>query len=181
MYGTSWLVPWEGMTLTDQRSFKERAINAGVARLGPPPGLNIVTTPDDLQVRPIRAFADFGVGTINEDEWQFTLVAGLNAGAITVVARPANQIVVFFGIDDHDTAPVATLVYFRTAPVGGTTKMLVDLQWCRGFTYCAGMLSEPVVYDPQQNIYVDIEAEAGHLEYIVFMGYVIEPRGQVVS
>ena len=178
MYGRSWIVPWEGMTLTKQESYKQGAIDVGVSRMQ---GLRLVTTQDDLMVRPIRAFADFGIGTVNEDEWEINLVAGLNAGAITVLARPANQIVVFFGIDDYEVNPVATLVYFRTALAGGTTKMLVDLQWLRGFTYCAGMLAEPVVYDPQQNIFVDIEAEGANLEYMVFMGYVIEPRGQVVS
>jgi hypothetical protein len=180
MYGTSFLVPWEGLSLTKIESYKQRAIDEGVARMGPGQ-LNLVTTPEDLTVRTIRAQADLGVGTVAEDEWGFNLAAGLNAGAINVVLA-ANQLVVFYGIDDYDANPVATLVMFLTAVAGGTTKMIVDLQTTRGFTYCAGMLSEPVVYDPQSRIYVSMESDAAHApEYIAFLGYVIEPRGTVVS
>jgi len=181
MYGTSFLVPWETMTASDIKSYKQRAIDVGVERMGPSPGLGIVTTPDDLTVRTIRAFADLVVGTVNEDEWGFNLVAGLNAGLVNVVLA-ANQLVVFFGIDDYDANPVATLVMFLTAPAGGTTKMIVDLQDVRGFTFCAGMLSEPVVYDPQSRIYISMESDANHApEYIALLGYVVEPRGTVVS
>lgn len=179
MYGTSFLVPQETMTLTDIKSFKERAIQVGVQHVI---SLALATTDANLVVRDIRAFLDLAVGTVNQDEWAFGLAAGLNAGAITSAALPANRIIVFYGIDDYDEEPEATIVIFRTALAGGTTKMLVDLQGCRGFTFCAGMLSEPVVYDPSETIIVDIAADAAHdPEYIKFMGYVIEPRGTVVS
>jgi len=181
MYGTSFLVPWETMTLSDIKAYKERAISVGVARMGTGQ-LNLVTTPDDLTVRTIRAQADLAVGTAGEDEWGFNLAAaGLNAGLVNIVLA-ANQLVVFYGIDDYDANPVATLVMFLTAAAGGTTKMIVDLQDCRGFTFCAGMLSEPVVYDPQSRIYISMESDAIHTpEYIALLGYVIEPRGTVVS
>jgi len=179
-YGTSFLVPWEGMTLTDIKAYKGRAIDLGVNRMGPGE-LGVVTTPADLTVRTIRAQADLGVGTAAEDEWGFNLAAGLNAGLVNVVLA-ANQLVVFYGIDDYDANPVATLVMFLTAVAGGTTKMIVDLQTVRGFTYCAGMLSEPVVYDPQSRIYISMESDAAHTpEYIALLGYVIEPRGTVIS
>jgi len=180
MYGTSFLVPMETMTLTDIKSYKQAAIAAGVTHML---RLALTTTDANLVVRDIRAFADLAVGTVNEDEWGLNLAAaGANVGAITSAALPANRIIVFYGIDDYDTAPMATLVTFRTALLGGTTKMLVDLQNCRGFTYCAGMLSEPVVYDPSELVIVDIAADAIHApEYIKFLGYVIEPRGMVVS
>jgi len=179
MFGTSWLVPVERMTLTHQRGYWEKALMQAVDRMLE---LKLVTSQDDLVVRLIRSFDDLGVGTILENEWAFALAAGANAGAITAVARPSNQIVVFAGIDDHDAAPVATTVTFRTAAAGGTTKMMVDLQVCRGWVLSAGMLSEPVVYDPQQNIVVDINSDAVHArEDIVFLGYVVEPRGGVVS
>lgn len=179
MYGTSFLVPWEAMTLTDIKGYKSEAIRVGVERMLQ---LKLVTTPDDLTVRSFRANADLGVGTGGQDEWAIALpLLGLNVGVISQLL-PANQIVVFYGIDDYDANPVATLVMFFTAIAGGTTKMIVDLQDCRGFTYCAGMLSEPVVYDPQQLVYVSMETDVIHAtEFIKFMGYIIEPRGTVVS
>ena len=179
-YGTSFLVPWEGMTLTDIKSYKQRAMEVGVARMLE---LKLATTSDDLMVRLIRAQADLAVtgSTAGEDQWAWTLAAGLNAGLVNVVLA-ANQIVVFYGIDDFDANPVATLFMFLTAVAGGTTKMIVDLADCRGFTYCAGMLSEPVVYDPQQRVYISVESDAVHApEMIKLLGYVIEPRGTVIS
>ncbi|MBU1067814.1 hypothetical protein KKE60_08510 [Patescibacteria group bacterium] len=183
MYGTSFLVPWESMTPTEIRAYKQRAIDRGVARMGPAPGLNIVTTPDDLTVRLIRAQADLAVtgSTVNEDQWAWTLAAGLNAGLVNVQLA-SNQLVVFYGVDDYDANPVATLMTFATAAAGGVTKMIVDLQDCRGFTYCAGMFSEPVVYDPQQRIYISVESDAVHApEMIKLLGYMIEPSGTTLS
>jgi len=183
MYGTSFLVPQETMTLTEIRNYKEAAIKAGVDRMGPSPGLGIVTTPDDLTVRIIRAQADLAVtgSTVGEDQWAWTLAAGINAGLVNVLL-PANQLVVFYGVDDYDANPVATLMTFGTAATGGVTKMIVDLQECRGFTYCAGMFSEPVVYDPQQRIYITVESDAIHApEFIKLLGYLIEPSGTTLS
>lgn len=187
MYGTSFLVPWEPMTATNIERYKQEALSVGLNRMGPGvpglPGLGVVTNTDDLQVRDIRAFADLAVtgSTVNEDQWAWTLAAGLNAGLVNVVLA-ANQLVVFYGIDDYDANPVASLFMFLTAAAGGSTKMIVDLQNCRGFTYCAGMLSEPVVYDPQARIYISVESDAAHApEMIKLMGYMIEPRGTVVG
>lgn len=178
VFGTSWLVPWEPMTLTKIETYKMEAINIAIDRAI---RLALATDERGLMVRTFRAFADLGVGTVNEDEWGFNLAAGLNAGQINI-AVPANQIMVFYGIDDYDANPVATLVTFRTALIGGTTKMQVDLQTCRGFTYCAGMLSEPIVYDRLDQVVVDIQSDAAHApEMILFMGYVVTPRGAVVS
>jgi hypothetical protein len=178
-FGTSWIVPWETMTLTEIKAYKEAALLAGVKRAL---DLKIVTDESQLTAVPPRAFADIGIGTVAEDEWAFNLaVAGLNA-AIINVAIPANQVWVWYAIDDWDPAPQATLVTFRTALVGGTTKMQVDLQDCRGFTFCAGMLSEPIVYDRSEQMVVDIQSDAIHVpEYIKFMGYVILPRGARLS
>ncbi len=181
VYGTSNLVPVDDMTLTDQKSYKRTAINIGVARFM---ALNLSTSVENLMVRAIRPNADFGVGVgaAAEENWRFNLAVGLNANAITVLARPANQIVVFFGIDNWDANPEVTMVTFKTAVAGGTTKMLVDVQICRGYLNSAGFLSEPVVYDPQDNIMVDIAADAASAnQQCIFNGYIIEPRGQVVS
>lgn len=182
MYGTSYLVPVDNMTLTDQRTYKLKAIEAGVGRMME---LALVTSVDDLLVRLIRPKADLGVGVgaAAEENWRFNLtIAGLNPGAITQIARPANEIVVFFGIDNWDASPEVTIVTFRTALTGGTTKMMVDTQICRGYLNSAGFLSEPVVYDPQEDIYVDIAADAiSGTQQCIFNGYIITKRGQVVS
>jgi len=179
-YGASFLVPADQMTLTDQKQYKQDAINLAVARML---ALRIVTDQGGIMVRQIRAFADLGVGTINEDEWGIALpAAGVNAGVINTGVRPANQIVVFFGLDDFDNAPQATLTTFGTAAVGGTTKQMVDLQVARGWLNSAGFLAEAVVYDPLEIIFVTMESDAIHaVEYIAFLGYILEPRGTVVS
>ncbi len=181
MYGTSYIVPVDNMTLTDQKSYKQKAMAAGLARMI---DLKLATTMDDLLVRAIRPNADFGigVGVAAEENWRFNLAAGLNANAITVAVRPANEIIVFFGIDNWDANPEVTMVTFKTAVAGGTTKMLVDTQICRGYLNSAGFLSEPVVYDPQEDIYVDIAADViMATQQCDFNGYIIEKRGQVVS
>ncbi len=181
-YGTSFLVPVDNLTLTDQRTYKALAISRGVERYME---LRLATSVKDLVVRTIRPNADFGVGVgaAAEENWRFNLAAaGLNANAITVLARPANQIVVFFGIDNWDANPEVTLVTFKTAVAGGTTKMMVDTQICRGYINSAGFLSEPVVYDPQEDILVDIAADAiSATQQCIFNGYIIEKRGQVIS
>jgi len=179
MYGTSFLVPQETMTLTDIKSYRQQAAAVGVKHMI---DLALATTDANLVVRDIRANTDLGYGTALENEWAFNLVAGADTAFAAAAVLPANRIVVFYGIDDFDANPVGTLVTFATAAVGGTTKMIVDLQDCRGYTYCAGMLSEPVVYDPNELIVIRIQTDANHApEIIKFMGYVIEPRGGVVS
>jgi len=182
MYGTSFLVPVDSMTLTDQKSYKLSAIQAGVARMME---LSLVTTMDDLLVRLIRPHADLGVGVgaAAEENWRFNLaIAGLNPGAITRINRPSNEIVVFFGIDNWDANPEVTVVTFRTALTGGTTKMMVDTQICRGHVNSAGFLSEPVVYDPQEDVYVDIAADViSATQQCIFNGYIITKHGQVIS
>ena len=182
MYGTSFIVPVDNMTLTDQKSYKARAIAIGTSRMME---LKLATSVDDLLVRLIRPNADWGVGVgaAGEENWRFNLaVAGLNANAVTVAARPANEIVVIFGIDNWDANPEVTLVTFKTAVAGGTTKMMIDMQLCRGYMNSAGFLSEPVVYDPQEPIFVDIAADAiAATQQCIFNGYIITKRGQVVS
>lgn len=180
MYGMSFLVPADQMTLTDQRQYKERAIAQGVSRLGKN-GLGLVTNEDGVMVRAIRANADFLISVAGQDEWILPLAAGINAGVLNVIGRPANQIVVFYGIDDYDPNPVATLVTFGTAAVGGVTKAVVDLQVGRGWMDSACFLAEPIVYDPQDIIYVTMEAIAAHNELCAFLGYIFEPRTPVVG
>lgn len=177
-YGLSYLVPWEIMTPTNIEQFKRDARQAGINRALE---LKVATVDSGLVARTPRANADVGIGTALQDEWAFTLVVGLNA-AIINVAIPLNEIWVWYAIDQWDPAPQATLVTFRTAPVGGTTKMQVDLQDCRGFTFNAGMLAEPVVYDRSERMVVDIQSDAAHApEYIKFMGFIITTRGTVLS
>lgn len=177
-YGLSYIVPWQVMSLTRIEQFKNDSRQAGINRALE---LKIATNDSGLVVRPPRANLDVGIGTVGEDEWGFNLAAGLNA-AIINVPIPTNEIWVWYAIDQWDAAPQATLVTFRTAPVGGTTKMQVDLQDCRGFPFCAGMLGEPVVYDRSERMVVDIQSDAAHVpEYIKFMGFIITTRGTVLS
>ena len=177
-YGLSYIVPWEIMTLTNIEQYKANARQAGINRALE---LKIATMDSGLVARTPRANADVAIGTALQDEWAFALAAGNNA-AIINVAIPQNEIWVWYAIDQWDTAPQATLVTFRTAPIGGTTKMQVDLQDCRGFTFCAGMLAEPVVYDRSERMVVDIQSDAAHApEYIKFMGFIITTRGTVLS
>ena len=181
MYGTSYIVPVDNMTLTDQKSYKQKAMAAGLARMI---DLKLATTMEDLLIRAIRPNADFGVGVgaAAEENWRFNLAVGANANAITVAVRPANEIIVFFGIDNWDANPEVTMVTFKTAAAGGTTKMMVDTQLCRGYLNSAGFLSEPVVYDPQEPIFVDIAADAvAATQQCIFNGFVMTKRGQVVS
>ena len=177
-YGLSYIVPWEILTATKIEQYKVDARQGGIDRALE---LKIATDEAGLAARTPRAQADVGIGTVLEDEWAFNLAAGNNA-AIINVAIPLNEIWVWYGIDQWDANPQATLVTFRTAAVGGTTKMQVDLQDCRGFTFCAGMLAEPVVYDRSERMVIDIQSDAAHVpEYIKFMGFIITTRGTVLS
>jgi len=177
-YGLSYIVPWETLSLTKIESYKTQAQQKGVARALE---LKIATQDAGLVARSPRANADVGIGTALEDEWAFNLAAGNNPAAINV-AIPMNEVWVWFGIDQWDPNPQATLITFRTAIVGGTTKMQIDLQDCRGFMFNAGMLAEPVVYDRTEQMVVDIQSDAAHVpEYIKFLGYIISTRGNVIS
>ena len=181
MYSTSFLVPVDGMTLTDQKSYRQGAINQAIGRAL---DLKIATNPDDLSVRLIRAYSDLAVGTASEEEWKHTLVAATANAIITKTGRKANQLIVFYGLLDDDANPQATLVTFKTASTGGTTKFIGDMQILWSKLVPEAMFSEAVVYDPQEDVYVDVNADGASVaggERIVFLGFIVEPKGSVLS
>ena len=178
-YETSFGVPIGRMSITDQKRYVERAIDLGVADYM---ALNLTTNVDNVSVRLLRSNADFGLGTANENEWRFNLAAANNAAAINWAARRADQIVVIYGCDNYDIAPCVTLITWRTAAAGGTTKMIIDTQISRGYMESGIFFCQPVVYGPQDNVIADIQADnASATQQLAIWGFVVEKRGVLLS
>ena len=178
-YQKSFGVPVGRMSITDQKRYVQDAIDQGVAMFM---DLKLTTSVDNVSVRLLRANADFGLGTVLENEWRFNLVAANNAAAINWAARRADQIVVVYGCDNYDIAPCVTLITWRTAAAGGTTKMMIDTQISRGYMESGIFFSQPVVYGSQEDVIADIQADnASATQQLAIWGFIVEKRGTVLS
>lgn len=178
-YETSFGVPIGRMSITEQRNYVERAITLGVKNYM---DLKLTTDEKNVSVRLLRANADFGLGTANENEWRFNLAAANNAAAINWAGRRADQIVVIYGCDNFDVAPCVTLITWRTATAGGTTKLILDTQISRGYMESGIFFCQPVVYQPQDDVVADIQADnASATQQLALWGFIVEKRGALLS
>lgn len=179
----SYAIPTNELTLTDIKQFKMDAVEAGVLRgmdkLGIARGEEVV--------REAQPGIDFvlAYGATIENYITGVLAAGWNfVGALGAAAvLPVGMVAVFYKIADWTANPDVTAVRFRVGGTGASTKGSFMIQVpimtkLEPEVY----LSEPIVYDPQDTLFIQCYAVAGGAaENLGFGCFIIEKVGANIS
>lgn len=156
----SFAIAVDELTLTDQKTFRAGAVEAGIARALK---LGIAATRGELVTREAHPATDFGVpaGTGYGNEHYITGAALVNVwtsvfNTLAVPTLPVGRVAVFYKIGNNDAAPSCTAVRFRVGATGATTKASFFTQFMIDLKLTPECyLSEPVVYDPQDILFIE--------------------------
>ena len=191
----SYVIPTNELTLTDIKNFKGAAVEAGIARAL---ALGLAQNEKELVVREAHPGTDFSlpgaVGWTNE----YYITQGA-AGALawagvfdTSVAAVVNapqlartSVAVFYKMMDAAEDPVVTAVRFRVGVTGATTKASFFIQPFIDIKLEPEVwLSEPVVYDPEDWLYMEYYGRANTAaggEELSFGCFIVERTGGTIS
>jgi len=178
----SYIVPSEELTLTDKKQLRNEALEAGIARALK---LGLASSREGLIAREPENIADFGTAA---DQW---LTAALTAvGTLFTVfnniATPTlanNKLVVFYKVGVETAPSPVSLLWFQLGAAAGTTKAVFDLEQLVNHLVVEGYFNEPVVYDPTNvlNVRVTCRILTNLQARVQLGGFLVEPRGQVIS
>jgi len=187
----SYAIPTNELTLTDIKTFKNGAIEAGIARAL---ALGLARTRDELVVREAFPNTDFGAGAVGwtTEEYLSGAIAVAGWGSpFDAGALPANaptlartKVAVFYKFADTEANPVVTGVRFRVGATGATTKASFFVQMPINTKLEPDVyFSEPVVYDPEDVLYIECyyTAAVAVAEHIPFGCFIVERVGATIS
>jgi len=186
-------IPVNELTLTDIKTFKTKCLNDGIERAL---ALGISGSAEELVWREAFPGTDFGAGALgwtNEDYVTAGAIAGpawispFDTGAVPAFAPvlPVGRIAVFYKFADTEAAPVINAVRFRVGGTGASTKGTIFCQLpMQANLEPVIYFSEPVIYDPQDTVYIEVYATANTPaggEHIPFGCFIIERVGANIS
>lgn len=188
----SFLIPTNELTLGDIKNFRIGAVEAGITRAL---ALGLARTKEELVVRTALPFTDFGNGAVGWvlEQYAGPIIAAAGWGSVfSAGALPANaptlansKVAVFYKFANWSGAPLMTGIRFRVGGTGATTKASFYFQDIIGAKLEADMyFSEPVVYDPQDVVYIEgyyQAAVAAGAELFGFGTFLIERAGANIS
>jgi len=192
----SYAIPTNELTLTDIKSFKTGAIEAGILRAL---ALGLARTREELVVREAHPNTDFGtpVGTNGWTNEYYVTAGGIGAliwaGVFDVSTAVAvfppqlarTAVAVFYKIMNAAAEPVVAAVRFRVGTTGATTKASFMLQQFIDIKLEPEVwLSEPVVYDPEDWLFIQMYCRANTAEdgeELSFGVFIVERTGGTIS
>jgi len=188
----SYILSTNELTLTDIKTFRAAAIEAGIARAL---ALGLARSRDELVVRHALPATDFGGAAIGWtiEQYRNPAIAAVgwgsafNAGALPAFAPTLanSKIAVFYKFADYDTNPVVTGVRFRVGGTGATTKASFFMQLETGAKLEPDVyFTEPVIYDPQDVVYIELYYDAiigAFGEDFAFGAFIVERLGANIS
>ena len=181
----SYAIATSELTLTDIKAFRGSAAEAGIARAL---ALGVASNRDELVVLEALPNTNFGaLMYLTETYVTGALVAGWQAGGdgAGVGTVPIGQVAVFYKVANASAVvpPVVTAVRFQVGATGASTKAMFFIQLMEENKMESDMyLSEPVVYDPNDRIGIQVYATAiGAAERVSFGCFVIQKLGAEVS
>jgi len=187
----SYTIPAAELTSTDIKNFKAGAIEAGINRAL---ALGLARVREELVVRAALPHTDFGaaaMGWLTENYISGAIAAAgwgspFDAGAVPafVPQLASTKVAVFYKVGISDAAPQIAGIRFRVGAGGASTKAVFFFQ-IESTTRMEPVmyLSEPVVYDPQDFLYIEAYyvAAVALAERIPFGCYIVEKTGGTVS
>lgn len=186
----SYGIPTNELTLGDIKTFKEKCLAAGIARAK---AKGIAAVDEELVWREALPSFDMGVLVAAGTGWPLNYYvsnAAIAAGAWAMMylgpadpILPVGRVATFYKVYDAAANPMATAVRFLLA--AATTKANFFIQCLiDNKLEPEAWFSEPVVYDPQDTINIDLYGRAATPaggEEIGFGCFIIERVGAVVS
>lgn len=181
------------LTLTDIKQFRGQAVEAGINRAL---GAGIARTREELVVRDALPFTDFGAGAVGwtlTDSYRGPVIAAagwgspFNAGALPVNAPTlaVNKVAVFFKFADYTPIPLVAGERYRVGGTGASTRAAFQTQLVTGAKIEPDhYYSEPVVYDPQDVVYLELMytgAVVAGAEMFAYGAFIIERVGATIS
>lgn len=182
----SYSVSVNELSLADRKKYLSDAQDAGIARSIRKFGVG----EGELVVREAHPGTDFPAAYGAGVEYYITtapaaagwLAVG-SVGAAVYAVLPVEEVAVFYKIADAAVNPLCTAVRFRVGPTGATTKGSFFIQLPIDIKMEPEVfLSEPMVYDPNDTLFIQWYARAlGIAEELSFGCYIVEKLGAVVS
>ena len=201
--GKSYLIPVRELLPSEITRIRREAINRVVAMAS----TELKKPPSELVVRDIRPYSDLDWCTdatafsaaLTVESWCPTLDQTDCLEAYHGVVSTANQTmedsrwVCITGVKDfrlNEASPVLQAINFLKIEVGGNERVIWDLQGLECYPNLKAAITPAPVVIPQNtafNIYIymagadEDDTECDVLMYLVIDGFVVEPRGKVIS
>ena len=188
----SYAIPTNELTLSDIRTYKEKALAAGIIRAK---AKGISASDEELVWREMLPAFDLGALVLAGSGWALNYyvtpaVAGAGAwaslyglAAAIDPLLPVGRVAVFYKVYDASANPQATAVRFLLA--AATTKGNFFIQCLLDNKLePEAWFSQPVVYDPQDTVNIDFYGRAATPaggEELGFGCFIIERVGAVIS
>ena len=178
-----------------------------VAKVVAMASIELKKSPGDLVVRDIRPYSDLAwctdatvfAAALSTDTWIPTLDSSDAIVAYHGVVTSASQVmtdsrwVAITGVKDFrlaEATAVKQIINFIKISVGGNDRVIWDLQGMEAYPNAMAAISPSPVVIPQNtdyNIYIyhaesdDGNAASDVVMYLLIDGFVVEPRGKVLS
>jgi len=184
----SYPIPTSELTLTDTKAFRGGAIEAGIAR-----ALKLAIASDRNELVVFEALPNTNFGAALYLTEQYITAAGpAAAGWVSsgsgggVGTLPVGQVAVFYKAANASAVvpPVFIACRFRIGATGSSTKAVFHMQLAIENKMESDVyFSEPVVYDPQDRLFIQLYAAvgAGAAENFSFGCYIVSRLGPEIS
>ena len=178
---TSFIIPKNELTLTDQANMRKAAFNAGMARSVEK---RVVTNTNELMIRGFQQITDVGAAL---EQWLTAALAVVGTAYSCFQAVPApvlavNKLLVFYKVQVETLPFPVSLLTFRTGGVAGSIIAEFDLEQLYELQEPIGYFSEPVVIEPNQTFSVQVTARiVAAASRVKFGTFLFEPKGQRIS
>ena len=173
------------LTLTDIKAFRGGAVEAGIARAL---ALGVAISRSELVAYEALPVTNFGALAYTLENYiTGALVAGWQASGdgAGVGTIPVGQVAVFYKCANASAVvpPLVTAVRFRVGATGASTKAVFFIQlMVENKMESDVYLSEPVVYDPQDRLFLQVYSRAiGAAEPVSFGCFIISRLGPEIS
>ena len=174
------------LTLTDIKAFRGSAVEAGIARAL---HLAIASSRNELVVYEALPATNFNVAIWTLERYLTPAPAGaawISAGDGTGVGTlPVGQVAVFYKAANSSAIvpPLFTAVRFQVGLTGASTKAVFFIQlMVENKIESDVYFSEPVVYDPQDRLFIRAYATAaGAAEPVSFGCFIVSRLGPEIS
>lgn len=177
----SYIIPKDECTLSDMKSFRDRALSAGISRAATKLGVS----PSELCARQFLNVLDAGTAL---EQWRTAALAvvGTAYSCFQAVAAPTlanNKLLVLYGVALEEVPVPVSRLTIRSGGAAGNIMAEYDLEQIINSLTLEGYFNEPICIDPTQIFAVQVTARiaTGLFTRVQFRNFLIEPIGQTIA
>jgi hypothetical protein len=140
----------------------------------------IVANRDNAVVRDLLPDIDLGFPAPN---WSIPLTAN-TWNTIASFRVPDKKLIVFYGIRNISGTPGATAISFKVGPQGAKTKDIEEIEpaYALSIPCKQAIFTNPILYENGQYLTILVYSKLTKPnEYLILLGYVVEPKGETIS